>query len=74
MHLSMLSPRGGGGGTPGICGAFDLYCLPHPREFDLESRHQGGDVCFFCTEEWDQDTSSHVLACAPVILELKERG
>ena len=34
MHLSMLSPRGGGGGTPGICGAFDLYCLPHPREFD----------------------------------------
>ena len=22
------------GGTPGICGAFDLYCLPHPREFD----------------------------------------
>ena len=24
----------GGGGTPGICGAFDLYCLPHPREFD----------------------------------------
>ena len=25
---------GGGGGTPGICGEFDLYCLPHPREFD----------------------------------------
>ena len=25
MHLSMLSPRGGGGGgTPGICGAFDF--------------------------------------------------
>ena len=23
MHLSMLSPRGGGG-TPGICGAFDF--------------------------------------------------
>ena len=22
------------GGTPGRCGAFDLYCLPHPREFD----------------------------------------
>ena len=44
MHLSMLSPRGG---TPGICGAFDLFCLPHPREFDLESGPQGGDVCFF---------------------------
>ena len=43
MHLSMLSPRGGG--TPGICGAFDLFCLPHPREFDLESGPQGGDVC-----------------------------
>ena len=38
---------GGGGGTPGICGAFDLFCLPHPREFDLESGPQGGDVCFF---------------------------
>ena len=24
MHLSMLSPGGGGGGTPGICGAFDF--------------------------------------------------
>ena len=24
MHLSMLSPRGGGGGTPGIHGAFDF--------------------------------------------------
>ena len=60
MHLSMLSPRGGG---PGICGAFDLYCLPHPREFDLESGPQGGDVCFFCTEVWDQVTSSHVIVC-----------
>ena len=43
MHLSMLSLRGG---TPGICGAFDLFRLPHPREFDLESGPQGGDVCF----------------------------
>ena len=33
--------------APGICGAFDLFCLPHPREFDLESGPQGGDVCFF---------------------------
>ena len=24
MHVSMLSPSGGGGGTPGICGAFDF--------------------------------------------------
>ena len=31
------------GGTPGICGAFDLFCLPHPREFDLESGPQGGE-------------------------------
>ena len=22
------------GGTPSLCGAFDLYCLPHPREFE----------------------------------------
>ena len=66
MHLSMLSPRGGGG-TPGICGAFDLYCPPHPREFDQESGSQDGDVCFFCVEEWDQGTSFHALACAPAI-------
>ena len=24
MHVSMLSPRGGGGRTPGRCGAFDF--------------------------------------------------
>ena len=32
-----VKPEGGGGGgvgTPGICGAFDLYFLPHSREFD----------------------------------------
>ena len=23
-----------GGGTPGICGAFDYLCYLHPREFD----------------------------------------
>ena len=28
---------------------------------------QGWDVCFFCTEEWDQ-------VAVPVILELKYRG
>ena len=22
------------GGTPGICGTFDLYCLAHPQKFD----------------------------------------
>lgn len=25
---------GGGGRTPGICGAIDLFCLSHPPEFD----------------------------------------
>ena len=29
-----VKPEGGGGKTPGICGAFDLYCLPQPRQFD----------------------------------------
>ena len=56
------------GGTTGICEAFDLYCLPHPQEFDLESGSLGGEVCFFCTEEWNQVTASHVLFCAPAIL------
>ena len=44
MRLSMLRPWGRE--TPGICGAFDLYCLPHPQEFDLESGSQGGDRTF----------------------------
>lgn len=29
-----VKPEGGGGGTPAICGAVDLCCLPHPWEFD----------------------------------------
>ena len=41
-----------GGGDLSVCGAFDFYYLPHLRE--------GGDVCFFWVEEWDQVTSSHV--------------
>ena len=65
MHVSMLSPKGGGGG-PGICGAFDLYCLPHPREFDWESGSQGGDVCSFA---WRNGTKSY--CPTPTILELK---
>lgn len=56
MRLSMLCPKGGGG-TPGICGAFGLYCLSHPGEFDSESGSQGGDVCFLCAEEWDEGSA-----------------
>ena len=33
-----------------------------------------GTFAFFCAEEWDQVTSSHVLVCAPAISELKLRG
>ena len=33
MHLSMLSLRGKGPRAY-VAGAFDLYCLPNPREFD----------------------------------------
>ena len=36
MHLSMLSPKGGGGGTPGICGAFDFS-----EEFFGQNPHRG---------------------------------
>ena len=69
MHRSInVKPEGGGGGTPGICGAFDLYCLPHPREFDLESGPQGGDVCFFARR---YGIKSHRPMCSSVILELK---
>ena len=40
MHLSMLSPRGGGSG---IGGAFDLHVRPNPREFDQKLWPQSGD-------------------------------
>ena len=61
------------GGPPGICGAFDRYRLPRPREFDLEpgSLSVLGSLLFSCTEEWDQVTSPHVLVCALAILELE---
>jgi hypothetical protein len=32
MHLSMLTPRGGGGSA--ICGVFDHQLHPHPGDFD----------------------------------------
>ena len=66
MHNASINVKPEGGGTLGICGVFDLYCLPQPRE----SGPQGGDVCFFCAEQWDQVTSSHVLVCALAILEV----
>ena len=58
----MLIPRGGG--TPGICGAFDLCCLPHPWEFDWHLWVPGWGRLLFCMEEWDQVILSHVLVCA----------
>ena len=33
MHLSMLTPRGGGGGS-GICEVFDHQLHPHPGDFN----------------------------------------
>ena len=34
MHLSMLSPWGGGGGRPGMGGGFDITSLPVAGTFD----------------------------------------
>ena len=58
----MLSPSeggGGGGATPGICGAFDLCCLPHPREFDQVPR-----LGAFALFAWTNGTKSHRPMCA----------
>ena len=42
MHLSMFSPRGGGGGR---CGTFDKTCPPESGEFDWKVRPHGrGDL------------------------------
>ena len=50
MHVSILSSRGVG--TRAYVGHLTSNYFPHLRE--------GGDVCFFWVEEWDQVTSSHV--------------
>ena len=64
MHLSVnVKPEGGGGGGAGICGAFDLYCLPHPHKFDYESGPQGGDICLFVQRN---GTKSHRPMCSSV--------
>ena len=35
VSINVKPERGGGGGGPrGICEEFDLYCFPHPQEFD----------------------------------------
>ena len=41
MHLSMFSPRGGGGGRWGRCGAFDETCPPENGQFDWKVRPHG---------------------------------
>ena len=71
MHLSMLSPRGGGGEPRAYVGHLNFIAFPTLGNLTKNSGSQGGDICLFCAEEWDQVTSSHVLGCAPAILELK---
>ena len=57
MCLSVLSLCRG---NPGIFGAFDFDCLPHPWELNYRSEPQGwGHLIFFCQEEWSEITSSH---------------
>ena len=72
MYLSMLSPRGGGGGgTPGICEAFYLYCLPTLGNLTKNLGPRVGTFAFICAGEWDQRTLSQVLVCMPANVELK---
>ena len=60
MHVSMLSPRRG---TPGVCGAFDLYCLPHPRELTNNLGPRVGTFVFFARRN---KTKSHHPMCSSV--------
>ena len=58
-----VKPKREGERTPGIYGAFDFYCLPHPREFDYESASQGGTFAFFARRN---GTKPHRLMCSSV--------
>ena len=60
MHLSLLSSREA---TPGICGAFDLYCFPTLGNFTSNVDHRVGMFAPFGQRNWDQVTSSCVLVC-----------
>ena len=44
MHLSMLTPRGGGGGGSAICGVFDHQLHPHPGDFDQNFAPSWGNL------------------------------
>ena len=54
MHVSMLSPRGGGGGDPGRCGAFDfseefLVKIPTMGQRRSNIRRCSINLVVFCT-------------------------
>ena len=54
MHLSMFSPRGGGGGEAGSCVAFDKTCPPESGEFDWKVRPHGRAIWMCRVKDWAQ--------------------
>ena len=68
MHVSMLSPRGG---LRAYVGHLTSIAFPTLGNLTKNLGPRVGTLGFFCEEEWDQVTSSHLLVCVLAILELK---
>ena len=68
IYLSMFSPRG----VPQACvGHLTSIAFPTLGNLTKNLGPRVGTFAFFCAEEWDQVTLSHVLVCAlAMILEL----
>ena len=59
-----VKPEGGGGGGPrAYVGHLTSIAFPTLGNLTWNLGPRVGTFTFFCTEEWDQATSSHVLVC-----------
>ena len=61
LYYADINAKPGGRGTPGICGAFDLYCPPHPSGICLRIWVPGWERLVFMRGGMGP---SHIVPCA----------
>ena len=59
---------GGGGWARAYVGHLTSIAFPTPGNLTKNLVPGWGRLPFFCTEEWEQVTSSHMLVCAPMLI------